>query len=87
MICTLPLVDSFAKLFKEVKEAQELNKKVCGNCYNYECDGYVFVDERVTGLLPIILQRTFDYRQYLRSFGLQLQAIVGAGNDRRDDTA
>ena len=29
----------------QVKEAQELNKKVCGNYYNYQYDGYVFVDE------------------------------------------
>ena len=29
----------------QVKEAQELNKQVCGNCYNYEYDGFVFVDE------------------------------------------
>ena len=28
-----------------VKEAQELNKQVCGNCYNYAYDGFVFVDE------------------------------------------
>ena len=38
---TLPLVGSFAEYFV----AQEVNKKVCGNCYNYEYDGYVFVDE------------------------------------------
>ena len=31
--------------FAEVKAAQELNKQVCGNCYNYEYDGFVFVDE------------------------------------------
>ena len=24
--------------------AQELNKQICGNCYNREYDGYVFVD-------------------------------------------
>ena len=24
--------------------AQELNKRICGNCYNREYDGYVFVD-------------------------------------------
>lgn len=42
---TLPLVGSFAEYFKEVKTAQEVNKKVCGNCYNYEYDGFVFVDE------------------------------------------
>ena len=42
---TLPLVGVFRDYFKQVKEAQELNKQVCGNCYNYEYDGYVFVDE------------------------------------------
>ena len=42
---TLPLVGSFKEYFLQVKEAQELNKKVCGNCYNYQYDGYVFVDE------------------------------------------
>lgn len=42
---TLPLVGSFRDYFMQVKEAQELNKKVCGNCYNYEYDGFVFVDE------------------------------------------
>ena len=35
----------FKEYFMQVKEAQELNKKVCGNCYNYQYDGYVFVDE------------------------------------------
>ena len=42
---TLPLVGSFRDYFQKVKEAQELNKKVCGNCYNYDYDGYVFVNE------------------------------------------
>ena len=42
---TLPLVGSFREYFMKVKEAQELNKKVCGNCYNYDYDGYVFVNE------------------------------------------
>ena len=42
---TLPLIDSFKEYFMQLKEAQELNKKVCGNCYNYQYDGYVFVDE------------------------------------------
>ena len=41
---TLPLVGSFRKYFEDVKAAQEFNKKVCGNCYNHEYDGYVFVD-------------------------------------------
>lgn len=42
---TLPLVGNFKQYFMQVKEAQEVNKKVCGNCYNYKYDGYVFVDE------------------------------------------
>ena len=42
---TLPLIGSFREYFLQVKEAQELNKQVCGNCYNYEYDGFVFVDE------------------------------------------
>lgn len=41
---TLPLIGSFREYFLQVKEAQELNKQVCGNCYNYEYDGFVFVD-------------------------------------------
>ena len=32
---TLPLIGSFREYFLQVKEAQELNKQVCGNCYNY----------------------------------------------------
>lgn len=62
---TLPLVGSFAEYFKEVKAAQELNKQVCGNCYNYEYDGYVFVDELgnlmrpdyLTGYFPQYIQK------------------------------
>ena len=42
---TLPLIGSFREYFMQVKEAQELNKQVCGNCYNHEYDGFVFVDE------------------------------------------
>ena len=42
---TLPLIGSFREYFLQVKEAQELNKQVCGNCYNHEYDGFVFVDE------------------------------------------
>lgn len=28
-----------------VKEAQKLNRKICGNCYTYNYNGFVFVDE------------------------------------------
>lgn len=36
----LPLVGSFKDYFMQVKEAQELNKKICVNCYNYQYDGF-----------------------------------------------
>lgn len=62
---TLPLVGSFKEYFQKVKEAQALNKKVCGNCYNYEYDGFVFVDEMgdllrsdyLTTQFPAFIQR------------------------------
>lgn len=56
---TLPLVGSFAEYFKEVRAAQEVNKKVCGNCYNYEYDGYVFVDE-LGDLMRPVFQRLMN---------------------------
>lgn len=61
---TLPLVGSFAEYFKEVKAAQEVNKKVCGNCYNYEYDGYVFVDEIGDLMRPEYLTSYFP--QYIQ---------------------
>ena len=33
---TLPLVDPIAERLKAVKEQQEYNQKICGNCYNQE---------------------------------------------------
>lgn len=62
---TLPLVGSFRDYFMQVKESQELNKQVCGNCYNYQYDGYVFVDELgelmkpgyLTSYFPEFIQR------------------------------
>ena len=56
---TLPLVGSFKEYFQKVKEAQTLNKKVCGNCYNYEYDGFVFVDEMGDLLKPDYLTTQF----------------------------
>ena len=35
---TLPLIGSFREYFLQVKEAQELNKQVCGNCYKFEVE-------------------------------------------------
>ena len=56
---TLPLVGRFREYFAEVKAAQELNKQVCGNCYNYEYDGFVFVDELGERMKPDYLTSKF----------------------------
>ena len=66
---TLQLVGSFREYFIQVKEAQELNKSVCGNCYNYEYDGYVFVDEMGERLKPDYLTSYFP--QYIQRHGLK----------------
>lgn len=56
---TLPLVGSFKEYFQRVKESQELNKKVCGNCYNYDYNGYVFVNELGDRMRPNYLTEYF----------------------------
>lgn len=66
---TLPLVGSFKEYFMEVKKAQELNKKVCGNCYNYDYDGYVFVDELGDRMKPDYLTNFFP--EYIQKHGMK----------------
>lgn len=66
---TLPLVGTFKEYFSEVKAAQELNKKVCGNCYNYQYDGYVFVDEMGERMNPEAL--TSGFPKYIERHGLK----------------
>ena len=66
---TLTLVGRFNEYFLQVKEAQELNKQVCGNCYNYKYDGYVFVDELGERLNPAYLTSYFP--QYIERHGMR----------------
>lgn len=66
---TLPLVGSFREIFMQVKEAQELNKKICGNCYNYEYDGFVFVDEM--GYRMRLDYLTSEFPKFLKRHGLK----------------
>ena len=53
----------------QVKEAQELNKKICGNCYNYEYDGFVFVDEMGERMRAQYL--TCAFPKFLEKHGLR----------------
>mgnify|MGYP000155114823 CR=1 FL=1 len=66
---TLPLIGSFREYFMQVKEAQELNKQVCGNCYNYEYDGFVFVDELGERMKPDYL--TSQFPAFIRRHGMK----------------
>lgn len=66
---TLPLIGSFRDYFIQVKDAQELNKKICGNCYNYEYDGFVFVDEMGERMRAQYL--TCAFPKFLEKHGLR----------------
>ena len=66
---TLPLVDSFKQYFLEVMKSQEENKRLCGDCYNYEFDGYIFVDPIGNILKPNYLSAQFP--RYLERHGLR----------------
>lgn len=66
---TLPLIGSFREYFLQVKEAQELNKQVCGNCYNHEYDGFVFVNELGERMRANYLTSAFP--KFLESHGLR----------------
>ena len=49
--------------------AQELNEQVCGNCYNHEYDGFVFVDELGERMRVEYLTNAFP--KFLESHGLR----------------
>ena len=66
---TLPLIGSFREYFLQVKEAQELDKQICGNCYNHEYDGFVFVDELGERMRANYLTSAFP--KFLESHGLR----------------
>ena len=69
MFRTLPLVGKFKQYFLEVKDSQEENKKLCGNCYNYDYDGYIFVDPIGNILKPNYLSAQFP--RFLERHGLR----------------
>lgn len=66
---TLPLVGPFKDYFMQVKQAQEYNKAICGDCYNYDYDGYVFVDEMGNRMKPNYL--TTEFPDFCEKHGLR----------------
>ena len=65
LCCSGPLPEQS----KLLAGAQELNKQVCGNCYNYEYDGFVFVDELGERMRANYL--TSAFQKFLESHGLR----------------
>ena len=66
---TLPLVAGFAQRLKELKEQQEYNVRLCGNCYNKKYKGYLFVDEMGNLILPNTVSESFG--KLLKAHGLR----------------
>ncbi|MFR8331445.1 MAG: hypothetical protein ACLU9S_02930 [Oscillospiraceae bacterium] len=50
----------FAQRLKELKEQQEYNERLCGNCYNKKYKGYLFVDEMGNLILPNAVSENFE---------------------------
>ena len=57
---SLPLVGHFRQKLLELKEQQKENKRVCGNCYSYDYDGYIFVDAMGTIFNPNAVTENFS---------------------------
>ena len=66
---TMPLVGQFKERLMALKEQQAVNKRVCGNCYDYKYDGYVFVDEMGKLFEPNWVTETFG--RLLKKHGLR----------------
>lgn len=66
---SLPLVGHFREKLLELKEQQKENKRICGNCYSYDYDGYIFVDAMGTIFNPNAVTENFS--KILRRNGLR----------------
>lgn len=56
---SLPLVPVFEELFLDLREKQAEYKRVCGKCYNYDYESYVYVDEMGTLVKPEYITHNF----------------------------
>jgi len=66
---SLPLVPVFEELLKELKANQAEYKRLCGKCYNYDFDGYIYVDEMGELIKPNFLTQNFSI--VLKNHGLR----------------
>lgn len=57
---SLPLVKPFADLLLKLKEIQEEYKRVCGNCYCYDYEEYIYVDALGNRIKPNYISNHFS---------------------------
>mgnify|MGYP003292420916 CR=1 FL=1 len=56
---SLPLVKPFEDLLIELKKKQEINRRLCGNCYKKEYSDYIYVNELGERVSPEYLTKGF----------------------------
>ncbi|MBR6935449.1 MAG: tyrosine-type recombinase/integrase [Clostridia bacterium] len=66
---SLPLVPPFEKLLHLMKQQQDLNKKLCGDCYNYDYEDYIYVNPMGERVKPGYLTQAFP--EFLESHGMR----------------
>ena len=66
---SLPLVPPFEKLLRIMEKQQELNKKLCGDCYNYEYQDYIYVNPMGERIKPGYLTQAFP--AFLEKHGMR----------------
>ena len=66
---SLPLVPPFEKLLCIIKKQQELNKMLCGDCYNYDYKDYIYVNAMGERIKPGYLTQAFP--EFLEKRGMR----------------
>ena len=66
---TLPLVGPFEELLLALRDKQEANRRICGNCYCQEYLDYVYVNEMGELMKPNYLSQAFP--AFLEKHGLR----------------
>ena len=66
---TLPLVKPFENFLLNIRDRQEINKRLCGDCYNTENEAYIYVNELGELMKPNYLTQAFPL--FLEKHGLR----------------
>ena len=67
---TLPLTPPIRRLLLKLKAEQDENRRLCGNCYCHQYDGYICINEMGFRMKPEFLSRNF--KQVLEENGLRM---------------